>query len=133
MAPARFVFILFVALVATVWPSTIAAPIPARFGRPPSTTPTPTQDTTASTSAQAPGSDSSAPAPDTQASSSDPAIQQYLDGHNTVRRDHGAPDLVWDDAAAAASQSWANNCKFEHEGSGPYGGQIQIRNHYTVK
>jgi len=49
--------------------------------------------------------------------------QAYLNGHNTVRAQHGAVALTWDDTLAAAAQKWANNCKFQHSGGslGPYG------------
>ena len=50
-------------------------------------------------------------------------IDTYLSTHNTVRKAHGAVDLVWNDALATAAQSWANGCVFEHSGGslGPYG------------
>jgi len=50
-------------------------------------------------------------------------IDQYLSGHNTVREQHGAVDLTWNDTLASAAQQWANGCKFEHSGGslGPYG------------
>ncbi|KAF6766375.1 PR-1-like protein [Ephemerocybe angulata] len=50
-------------------------------------------------------------------------IQSYLDGHNVIRRTHGAVDLVWDQTLSDAAQRWVNNCRFEHSGGsvGPYG------------
>jgi pathogenesis-related protein 1 len=56
-------------------------------------------------------------------SSSD--IDQYLSAHNTVREQHGAADLTWNDTLASAAQQWANGCIFEHSGGslGPYGGK----------
>lgn len=52
-------------------------------------------------------------------------IKDYLDGHNLVRRSHGARDLVWDQGLSDAAQRWANGCEFEHSNGavGRYGGQ----------
>jgi pathogenesis-related protein 1 len=52
-------------------------------------------------------------------------IDQYLSAHNTVRRQHGAADLIWNNTLASAGQQWADGCKFEHSGGslGPYGGR----------
>ncbi|KAI0732323.1 CAP domain-containing protein [Fomitopsis betulina] len=57
----------------------------------------------------------------TDTSSSD--IDEYLSDHNTVRAQHGAAALTWNDTLASAAQSWANGCVFEHSGGtlGPYG------------
>nr|AEZ63367.1 PR-1 protein [Moniliophthora perniciosa]QVT77525.1 pathogenesis-related protein 1 [Moniliophthora perniciosa]QVT77526.1 pathogenesis-related protein 1 [Moniliophthora perniciosa]QVT77527.1 pathogenesis-related protein 1 [Moniliophthora perniciosa]QVT77530.1 pathogenesis-related protein 1 [Moniliophthora perniciosa] len=38
----------------------------------------------------------------------------YLQMHNKARAEHGAPPLEWDDRLAAAAQSWADGCVFEH-------------------
>lgn len=56
-------------------------------------------------------------------------IDQYLSAHNTVREQHGAVDLTWDDTLASAAQNWANGCKFQHSGGtlGPYGGRHLFR------
>ncbi|TEB39194.1 PR-1-like protein [Coprinellus micaceus] len=50
-------------------------------------------------------------------------IKEYLDGHNLVRRDHGAAALTWNDTLASAAQRWVDGCKFQHSGGavGPYG------------
>ncbi|KAJ2914240.1 hypothetical protein MD484_g6174, partial [Candolleomyces efflorescens] len=50
-------------------------------------------------------------------------IADYLAGHNTIRRNHGASDLTWSDELASAAQKWANNCQWKHSGGavGPYG------------
>jgi hypothetical protein len=50
--------------------------------------------------------------------------QAYLDAHNSVRAQHGAVPLTWNDDAAAKAQQWANGCVFQHSGGtlGPYGG-----------
>lgn len=55
-------------------------------------------------------------------------IADYLSDHNTVREQHGAVDLVWNDTLASAAQTWANNCVFEHSGGslGPYGGALRL-------
>jgi pathogenesis-related protein 1 len=52
-------------------------------------------------------------------------IDQYLSAHNTVRAQHGAVNLIWNNTLASAGQRWANGCKFEHSGGslGPYGGR----------
>ena len=51
-------------------------------------------------------------------------ISAYLTAHNSVREQHGAADLTWDDTLASAAQTWVNKCVFEHSGGslGPYGG-----------
>ncbi|RXW18244.1 hypothetical protein EST38_g7613 [Candolleomyces aberdarensis] len=50
-------------------------------------------------------------------------IADYLAGHNTIRRNHGASDLTWSDELASAAQRWANNCQWKHSGGavGPFG------------
>ncbi|CAE6473636.1 unnamed protein product [Rhizoctonia solani] len=50
-------------------------------------------------------------------------VNAYLESHNSARAAHGAKPLTWSDELAAAAQSWANNCVFEHSGGslGPYG------------
>ncbi|RDX50221.1 PR-1-like protein [Lentinus brumalis] len=50
-------------------------------------------------------------------------IDAYLKGHNTVRAQHGAAALTWDENLAAKAQQWANGCVFQHSGGslGPYG------------
>ncbi|KIY66447.1 PR-1-like protein [Cylindrobasidium torrendii FP15055 ss-10] len=46
--------------------------------------------------------------------------QEYLDAHNSVRAQHNAAPLVWDDALAQYAQDYANKCVWQHSG-GPYG------------
>jgi pathogenesis-related protein 1 len=55
-------------------------------------------------------------------------ISQYLSAHNTVRAQHGAVNLVWNNTLANAAQQWANGCKFQHSGGslGPYGGRYLL-------
>ncbi|KAL5487923.1 hypothetical protein ACEPAI_6031 [Sanghuangporus weigelae] len=53
-------------------------------------------------------------------STTDADKQAWLDGHNTLRQQHGASALTWSDTLASAAQSWANGCVFEHSG-GQYG------------
>jgi uncharacterized protein YkwD len=59
-------------------------------------------------------------------------INDYLDGHNLVRRDHGAAALNWSDTLASAAQKWVDGCKFQHSGGavGPYGGQHPAYDRY---
>ncbi|KAJ6463079.1 CAP domain-containing protein [Mycena vulgaris] len=49
--------------------------------------------------------------------------QAYLDGHNSIRAQHGAAPLTWSDNAAAKAQQWANGCVNQHSGGtlGPFG------------
>ena len=67
-----------------------------------------------------------APAPASQSNggTSSADIQAYLAGHNTIRAQHGASPLTWNDNLASKAQQWANNCKFQHSGGslGPFGG-----------
>ena len=51
-------------------------------------------------------------------------ISAYLNAHNTVRAQHGATALKWNNTLAAAAQKWVNKCVFKHSGGslGPYGG-----------
>ena len=54
-------------------------------------------------------------------------IDAYLKGHNTVRAQHGAAALTWDENLASKAQQWANGCVFKHSGGslGPYGGTLR--------
>lgn len=38
-----------------------------------------------------------------------------LGASNWFRKAHGANKLVWNDAAAASAQKWANQCKWQHQ------------------
>lgn len=55
-------------------------------------------------------------------------VQRYLNGHNTVRAQHGARALSWNNTSAGLAQRWANQCKFQHSGGklGPLGGTVLI-------
>ncbi|KAJ6491352.1 CAP domain-containing protein [Mycena vitilis] len=46
----------------------------------------------------------------------DADVQAYLDSHNTIRSQHDAVPLTWNNTAAEKAQQWANNCTFEHSG-----------------
>jgi uncharacterized protein YkwD len=47
----------------------------------------------------------------------------YLTAHNTVRAQHNAAALVWNQTLSNAAASWAGKCVFQHSGGalGPYG------------
>ncbi|KAI5122586.1 hypothetical protein M0805_004802 [Coniferiporia weirii] len=94
-----------------VTPSTTSSTIP--------TTPIKSSVSTSSSAKQTLGSASLEPSADT--SSSD--IATYLSTHNTVRAQHGASPLSWNDTLADAAQKWANGCVFQHSGGtlGPFG------------
>lgn len=87
--------------------------------QPVKTTPPPTT-TTHSTSAAAP---STTPASSDNGDTSAADISAYLSDHNTVRAEHGANALVWNNTLADAAQTWANKCIWQHSGGtlGPYG------------
>lgn len=48
--------------------------------------------------------------------------QEFLDAHNRVRGEYGAPPLKWSASLAAEAQKWANHLassgQFEHSGAG---------------
>ncbi|PIL30254.1 transporter [Ganoderma sinense ZZ0214-1] len=54
---------------------------------------------------------------------SQPDITAYLNAHNSVRAQHRAAPLTWNETLASAAQSWVNKCVFKHSGGslGPYG------------
>jgi len=49
---------------------------------------------------------------------------EALAGHNNFRALHGASPLTWNGDLAAAANSWASRCVFEHSGGqvGAFGG-----------
>ena len=49
---------------------------------------------------------------------------EALTGHNSFRALHGASPLTWNGDLAAAANSWASRCVFEHSGGqvGAFGG-----------
>ncbi|KAG9322715.1 hypothetical protein KVV02_000793 [Mortierella alpina] len=47
-------------------------------------------------------------------------MKSILDTHNTYRRMHGSPDLLWNDDAANWGDNWLQKCEFKHSGGGPY-------------
>ncbi|KAJ7225808.1 CAP domain-containing protein, partial [Mycena pura] len=50
-------------------------------------------------------------------------VQAYLNAHNTIRAQHGAVDVKWDNDAATKAQEWADKCLNKHSGGtlGPLG------------
>ncbi|EKM57288.1 uncharacterized protein PHACADRAFT_208390 [Phanerochaete carnosa HHB-10118-sp] len=54
---------------------------------------------------------------------SDNDVQAYLSAHNSVREQHGAAALTWNNELAAKAQQWADGCIFQHSGGtlGPFG------------
>ena len=49
---------------------------------------------------------------------------EALAAHNSFRAQHGADALTWNGDLAAAADSWASRCVFEHSGGqvGAFGG-----------
>ncbi|KAF9478051.1 PR-1-like protein [Pholiota conissans] len=98
--------------------------------RPVATTTRPTEQKLApvSTKQAAPTTAAATPPPpqsDNSGSSgvSNSDIQAYLQAHNSVRAQHGAAPLTWNDNLSSKAQQWANNCVFKHSGGslGPFG------------
>lgn len=56
--------------------------------------------------------------------SADSISNEALTGHNSFRSLHGASPLSWNNDLAAAANSWASRCVFEHSGGqvGAFGG-----------
>jgi uncharacterized protein YkwD len=48
-------------------------------------------------------------------------MQTMLDAHNAARARHCAPPMSWSPALAAAAQTWANRCAFNHDRNNPNG------------
>ncbi|KAL5535348.1 hypothetical protein ACEPAF_3442 [Sanghuangporus sanghuang] len=109
----------------------------------PTEAPTPST-TTSSTPEPSPSSSSSEPsAPETTTNSfssspnngdssdgssngsqaSDKDVNEYLSSHNSIRAQHGASPLTWNNTLAAAAQKWSDGCVFQHSGGsvGPFG------------
>ncbi|KAJ7215735.1 CAP domain-containing protein [Mycena rebaudengoi] len=57
---------------------------------------------------------------------SDADVQAYLNAHNSVRAQHGAVNLIWNNTLGAAAQEWAAKCVLQHSQGqlGPYGGTL---------
>ncbi|KAF8507059.1 CAP domain-containing protein [Russula emetica] len=76
-----------------------------------------TQPTPSSTPSAASSSNPASSTPGTSDGSVSSAdIQAYLSAHNTVRAQHGAASLTWNDTLSSVAQAWANGCKFQHSG-----------------
>jgi uncharacterized protein YkwD len=91
--------------------------------------------TSASTTATSTTSTNTDTASSNGSGASDEDVQEYLDYHNTVRAQHGASALTWNNTLAAAAQVWANKCVFEHSGGtlGPYGENLAAgTGNYTI-
>ena len=82
------------------------------------TSPPATQPVHTSTPSVAPSSSQPASSGSKAGSVSDADIQSYLEGHNTVRAQHGANPLTWSTELSASAQAWANQCIFQHSGAG---------------
>lgn len=90
-------------------------------------TPTPeTSSPPSSTFSSVPVSSSASSDTSSSSSTSSSDINAYLEGHNTVRAQHGAADLTWSDELAGKAQQWANGCVFKHSGGslGSFGGTL---------
>ncbi|TFY68361.1 hypothetical protein EVJ58_g1061 [Rhodofomes roseus] len=100
-------------------PTTSTSEAPA----PTTTTEAPPPSSTISSTTEAAPTTSASSSSGSSSGTSQSDIDKYLDDHNTVRAQHGASPLTWDDTLAAAAQQWANGCVFKHSGGtlGPYG------------
>lgn len=54
-------------------------------------------------------------------------LEGITEVHNVIRREHGVPELSWDEALVTVSEEWiaeldsTNNCQMEHNWDSPYG------------
>jgi len=91
------------------------------YGKPsePASTSAPTTQSKSSSTPAASSSKAASGASNTLVSLADQ--EAYLSAHNTVRNNHKAVSLIWNDTLSSVAQTWANGCKFQHSG-GKFGG-----------
>ncbi|KAF7341896.1 PR-1-like protein [Mycena sanguinolenta] len=71
---------------------------------------------------------------DNGSEASDADVQAYLDGHNSVRAQHGAVNLTWNNTLATAAQTWVDGCGFVHSAGklGPYGENLAVGTPFSL-
>ncbi|KAL5495451.1 hypothetical protein ACEPAI_914 [Sanghuangporus weigelae] len=83
----------------------------------------PAPETTTNSFSSSPNNGDSSDGGSNGSQASDTDMNEYLSSHNSIRAQHGASPLFWNNTLAAAAQKWSDGCVFQHSGGsvGPFG------------